>query len=206
MANYYSIVLLIFSQFIIPQSFASNIDFDIHNKNVDRTIDLTSQLVKISYKITLEHTAKKNINSYTFPIADDYKDKLSFISIKDSAKKEIKLDRANVEDGQYTITLPNGTPTQVIYIETVFTKSLLPYPTQIDQSDKQLVRYFGNVYFYSPYKTITQKTTFHLSTKNIESFTNIKPVQQSDTTLTYGPYDNIAGNIKLFKFPFATNY
>jgi len=73
----------------------------------------------------------------------------------------------------------------------VFTKSLLPYPTEIQQSDRQLVRYFGNAYFYSPFKTLSQKTNIQVSSKNVESYTTVKPSSQSDTTITYGPYENI---------------
>uniref|UniRef100_U5EUI5 Dolichyl-diphosphooligosaccharide--protein glycosyltransferase subunit 1 n=1 Tax=Corethrella appendiculata TaxID=1370023 RepID=U5EUI5_9DIPT len=168
------------------------IDLEIENKNVDRTIDLISQLVKISYKITLEHKSKKNINQYVFVVPENERENLSFISAKDSAKKELKLVEGTSPRGAtFTMTLTANSGNPVVYIETVFTKALKPYPTHISQSDKQLVQYFGNVYFYSPFKTITQKTTVHLSTRNVESFTQFKPVTQSDTTITYGAYDNI---------------
>ncbi|XP_055594629.1 dolichyl-diphosphooligosaccharide--protein glycosyltransferase subunit 1 [Uranotaenia lowii] len=173
----------------------SAIDVEIENKNVDRTIDLTSQLVKVSYKITLEHKAKKAISSYLFIVPNEDRERLSFISAKDASKKDLKLtETASPKGATFSMTLPAsaGTTNPVVYIETVFTKSLLPYPTAIAQTERQLVQYFGNAYVYSPFRTSTQKTTVHLSSRNVESFTQFKPAVHADSTITYGPYDNIA--------------
>lgn len=168
------------------------IDMEIENKAVDRTIDLTSQLVKISYKITLEHKSKKAISSYLFVVPEAERDRLAFISAKDSSKKELKLTETNTPKGvTFSMTLPAGSSNPVVYIETVFTGSLKPFPSAIGQSDRQLVQYFGNVYFYSPYPTVTQKTTVHLSSRNVESYTQFKPSSQADSTITYGAYDNV---------------
>lgn len=186
-------LLTILSVICLIWSVQSAIDVEIQNKNVERTIDLTSQLVKISYKITLEHSAKKNINSYSFLIPTSDRSALAYISIRDSSKKDIKPTEETSQNGAvFVVTLPSNAPTQILFIETVFTKSLLPYPTEIQQSDRQLVRYFGNAHFYSPFKTLSQKTTVQLSSKNVESYTTVKPSSQSDSTITYGPYENVA--------------
>lgn len=170
------------------------IDADIENKNVDRTIDLTSQLVKVSYKITLEHKAKKPISSYVFLVPKDDCEKLSFISARDSAKKEMKVTLSkDASDCSYTMTLPSQNANPVVYIETIFAKALQPYPTEITQAERQLVRYFGHATFYSPFKTLSQKTTIHLASRNVESFTQFKPSVHSDTQIVYGPYENVAG-------------
>lgn len=169
------------------------VDDNIVNKNVDRTIDIASQLVKISYKISLEHKEGKAIGSYVFLLTDTEYKHLSYISIKDSAKKELKATEAKTNEGvTYTVSLGTS-PQPVVYIETVFTKFLEPLPEKIVQAERQLVQYFGNAYFYSPYKTVTQKTSVHLASKLVESFTQVKPSSHSDTTITYGPYDNIEG-------------
>lgn len=170
------------------------IDSNIQNKNVERTIDLTTQLVKIQHKITLEHRTKKEFSStpYQFVIPNDERDKLSHITIRDALKKELKSTEQKTADGSlYTIAVTSSSPTPVLHIEVVYSKSLHPYPTHITQNERQLVRYFGNAYFYSPYKTVTQKTTVQLASKSVESFTTVKPSAQTDGTLTYGPYENI---------------
>lgn len=185
--TYFTIICLFWSV-------QSAIDVGIQNRNVDRTIDLTSQLVKISYKITVEHKAKKNINSYSFLMPTSDRSALAYISIKDTSKKELKPTEEASQNGVlFTANLPSNAPTQILFIETVFTKSLPPHPNEIYQSDRQLVRYFGNAYLYSPYKTVNQKTTIHLSSRNVESFTTVKPSAHSDAHLTYGPYENIEG-------------
>lgn len=174
----------------------SAIDVEIENKNVDRTIDLTSQLVKVSYKITLEHKSKKPITNYVFLVPSADCDKLSFISARDSSKKELKLTLTKAaNDCTYSMTLPGQNANPVVYIETVYTKSVQPYPTAITQAERQLVRYFGSAVFYSPFKTLSQKTTIHLASRSVESFTPVKPSAQSDTQIVYGPYENIAGKI-----------
>lgn len=197
MGKYIAFLFLILFSIAAKAFAAINIDEDIQNKNVERTIDLTTQLVKTLHKITLEHKSKKDLvsGSYAFVVPLEQRDQLAFISIKDAVKKELKLAEEKVEQGiAFTVTLPSASANPVLYVETVFTKSLQPYPTQITQAERQLVRYFGSAYFYSPYKTVTQKTTIQLASKNVESYTPVKPSSQSDTVITYGPHENVAGD------------
>jgi oligosaccharyltransferase complex subunit alpha (ribophorin I) len=181
---------------------ANAIDQEVENKNVERAIDLTSQLVKIVYKITLDHKSKKPISNYVFSLPISECDNLSFISARDSAKKDLKFTTSkSATECSWTMTLPAGSAANpVINIEAVFAKALLPYPTAITQAERQLVRYFGSAYFYSPYKTLSQKTTIHLASRSVESFTQLKPSVQSDTQIVYGPYENIARKLILNKF------
>lgn len=173
---------------------AVQVDTEIQNKNVDRTIDISSQLVKINYKITLEHKQGKSISNYAFVVPEKEREHLAFISVKDTAKKELKTTESKTPNGGVAFIVSfTASSNPVVYIETVYSKFLEPYPKQITQAEKQLVRYYGNAYFYSPYKTLTQKTTIHLASSNVESFTSVKPSAQTDTSLIYGPYDNIAG-------------
>jgi oligosaccharyltransferase complex subunit alpha (ribophorin I) len=186
---------LVFSVLFASCTVYSAVDVEIENKNVDRTIDLSSQLVKVSLKITLEHKSKKPISNYVFLLPSNECDKLSFISARDSAKKELKTTLTRgASDCSYSMTLPAGqnSGNPVVYIETIFSKFLEPFPVEITQAERQLVRYFGNAVFYSPFKTLSQKTTVHLASRNVESFTQVKPSAQSDTQIVYGPYENIA--------------
>ena len=73
----------------------------------------------------------------------------------------------------------------------IYTHALIPYPSSISQSDKQLVLYHGNHYYYSPYLTKTQTTVVTLPSSSTESFSKLKPVAHSDNLITYGPYENI---------------
>ncbi len=80
----------------------------------------------------------------------------------------------------------------VFNVEAAYGNSLTPYPAQIQQSEKQFVRFIGNSNFYSPYKTTRDSTTVTCTTSTIESYTKNKPVSASDNTITYGPYENVA--------------
>lgn len=170
------------------------IDSNIQNKNVECTIDLTTQLVEIGYKITLENKATKEWSNvpYTFAVPKEVRDNLAYISIRDALKKELKATEEKTNDGSlFIVSVTSSSPTPVLHVETVFSKSLQPYPTHITQNERQLVRYFGNAYFYSPYKTLTQKTTVQLASKSVESYTTVKPSSQADGIITYGPYENV---------------
>lgn len=201
--NYFIIATVTFCLVSINEA-AVQIDENIQNKNVDCTIDLTTQLVKIQYKITLENSAKKDFagTAYTFVVPAEVRENLAYISIRDALKKDLKPSEEKFSDGiAFTVTLASSSPTPVLNIETVFTNSLHPYPTHITQSERQLIRYFGNAYFYSPYKTVTQKTTIQLASKSVESYTTFKPSTQSENTVVYGPYENVAGSLESIFIP-----
>lgn len=47
-------------------------------KNAERTIDVTSQLVKITHRITLQNNGKSTIKSFDFPIESNAEEHLAF--------------------------------------------------------------------------------------------------------------------------------
>lgn len=168
------------------------------NKKVERLIDLSSQLVKITATITLENTGKENAASFLLALEPDTFGNLSYVSAKDSTKNYLQLSKTKVagrEDLFVSVKLNQGlTPgnTAVFNVEYVFTDMLLPFPTSISQKDRQLVRYFGNHYLYTPYPTSEQTTSVVVNSRAIENYSKLKPVSQSDLTVSYGPYKDIA--------------
>lgn len=175
---------------------AVQIDQHIRNKNVERNIDLTTQLVKIQYKIMLEHVQNKDFNgdAYTIVIPLVERKNLSYILVSDALKKDLKPVEEEIAEGAaFTVKVASTTSTPVLTVEAVFTKSMHPSPTHIGQSERQLVEYHGNAYFYSPYKTVSQKTVLQLATKSVESFTPNKAAAHTDNRITYGPFENVDG-------------
>lgn len=163
----------------------------IVNKDVERTVDLRSQLVKVSYKITAINVADED---YIFTIPHNDCKNLSFISVKDNQKREKKIKERNSKNGcEFSFTLEPTAQSAAIHIETVFSKLLHPHPKEITQSEKQYVKYIGNIHIFSPYKTQTQRTTVQLSSENILAYTQLKPFSVSNNVLRYGPYENIQG-------------
>lgn len=78
---------------------------------------------------------------------------------------------------------------EVLY---VLTHSLEPFPTEISQSESQLVYYRDSALLLSPYY-IKQQTTFLRTPSNkVESFTRVDPTNRAGTELKYGPYSDRA--------------
>jgi oligosaccharyltransferase complex subunit alpha (ribophorin I) len=75
-------------------------------------------------------------------------------------------------------------------VELVFTEYLVQFPAEITQKEKQLVKFTGNHYIYSPYKVNKQTTKVTLSSRNIENFSKLKPFSQSENIISFGPYEN----------------
>ena len=73
----------------------------------------------------------------------------------------------------------------------IFTGLLEPFPTEIYQSDNQLVKYIDNHYFLSPYKTETQRTAYTLATNTIETYTKKSPSSVRGSSVVFGPYKNV---------------
>ena len=58
--------------------------------------------------------------------------------------------------------------------------------------EKQFVQYSTNAYINTPYECATQNTDFNLPSSNIESHSRISPVNVDGSTISYGPYTNLA--------------
>ncbi|CAG9862983.1 unnamed protein product [Phyllotreta striolata] len=167
-------------------------------KNVDRSIDLTSQLVKITSTITLENAGKDAIKNFLVVDEPKANGKVAYRGVKDSAKQDLNLLPVQVEGNDQkkyhkVILRQNLEPgrTATVVLEEILARALEPYPSSIAQKEKQLVRYFGNHYMYSPYTVAKQKTEVVLSLRSVENYTKLKPVTQSDNVITYGPYTDV---------------
>lgn len=166
------------------------------NKNVERLVDLSSQLAKITTTITLENTGKDTISSFIVALEPDLVGSISFISVRDSLKDELKLVQLK-EPNTYNVILKQAIAagrTASVILEVVLSNAAIPYPSSITMKEKQFVRYFGNHYFYSPYPTTKQTTSVTMNSRNIESFSKLKPFTQSESTIKYGPYSDVKAN------------
>lgn len=88
-------------------------------------------------------------------------------------------------------TLVDAGKELTIDVESVYGHALRPYPTHIAQAEKQYVKFIGNVYFYSPYRTQSETTTVNCATTAIDYYTKEKPVTSADKSVTYGPHENL---------------
>uniref|UniRef100_A0A023FPR2 Dolichyl-diphosphooligosaccharide--protein glycosyltransferase subunit 1 n=1 Tax=Amblyomma cajennense TaxID=34607 RepID=A0A023FPR2_AMBCJ len=176
------------------------ISSSLQNTNVDRNVDLQSQLVKISTKITAENKGSTPIKHYYVALTGEEKHHLAFIGAGIATDKDSDLTVAEVTvPGQkgyhhYRIELPAplapGKSVKLV-VETTFSHLITPHPTHITQAERQLTLYQGNHYLLSPYVTETQVTRVSLPSPKLESFSKLKPVTHSDNLITYGPYEQI---------------
>ncbi|OTF76008.1 hypothetical protein BLA29_004939 [Euroglyphus maynei] len=195
-----SILLSISCSFVISAS-----NDNIINAKVERTIDISSQLVTITSQVVVLNKGSQAAKEYLIQFGDSRHDEnLSYLSVSrvDSSakKKDILKVSKNSNSGasvaSYKIDLgefaiPSGSSIQ-LEIEATFTHLLDPYPIEINQADRQLVVYNGRIYFPTPYMTETQTTRVRLpSSTGAESYTKLRPVTYSDRFINYGPYDKI---------------
>ncbi|XP_060517365.1 dolichyl-diphosphooligosaccharide--protein glycosyltransferase subunit 1 [Cylas formicarius] len=190
---------LLYVLFISNAYCLQKINEALNNKNVERTIDLTSQLVKITATVNVENTGKELARSYLIALEPELNGNISFVGAKDFSKNDLRVNPIQIEgrskdifyNVQFRQPVESGR-TVTITIEVVLIKALVPYPSSITQKEKQLVRYYGNHYFYSPYTTQKQKTEVEIYSRVIENYTKFKPVNQVDSKINYGPYDKVA--------------
>ena len=120
----------------------------------------------------------KHIALISLPVID-----LTFVLNAYRKQKFYRIDLDKSLDGGRQTTVD---------VEVAFSHTLQPYPASIAQSEKQLMRFLGNLYYYSPYPTTSQTTIVNCASSNIESYTKTNPVKVSDSSITYGPFEDKA--------------
>lgn len=176
----------------------SLVDPDLVVRNVERHIDLQSQLTKITTRVVLDNNNKdRAAQSFLFCLDNGRRQSLSYIAARvEPGKLELRVTETKVkghpDKAFFSIDVASHLAprrTLTIEIETIHTHELTPHPKEITQQEKQLVRYTGNVYTYLPYAVTKQTTYVALPSRNIESYSKIKPVSQTGTAIAYGPFD-----------------
>lgn len=180
---------------------------DLVNTKVERSIDLTSHLVYLTDKITVENTGSSAQKSYSYVVEPSKAQHVSIVTAQISGPKTKKaedLEARKLNVVQMTQQSPKGQLYKIEFkkdlaagqsvsfeVEVVLFDELRPFPTEITQAEKQLVVYEGNQYYYSLYQTKKQTTVFNLASDKTESFSQLKPVSKSDSVISYGPYENV---------------
>jgi len=179
----------------------ASISADLVNTNVDRTVDLSSHLPKITNVITVQNTGSSSAKSYIYAVDSSVADSVSFVgAVAKSSDEDQRLTVSETTVANqvgkvfYRIDLasPLAAGQEVkIEVESFFPHTLQPYPSEIAQSEKQLVKFATSALFYSPYKTTKQTTVVNAVSSNIEAYTKtVKPVSAQDNSITYGPFEN----------------
>ena len=176
-----SVTLLVLTSLVQVSTIAGN---TIVNAKIDRIIDLSSQLVKITERIHIE----ESVGIYKLLIEPRHKTRLSLIDATIEGKSLQLLERP---DGSYDVDL-TGLTAKPLIVTTIFTRLLQPYPAEIAQDERQLVRYDGLQATLSPYLTKTTTTKIKLPPgSRLESFTRASKMTTGTNKLTYGPFKDI---------------
>ncbi|XP_066452253.1 dolichyl-diphosphooligosaccharide--protein glycosyltransferase subunit 1 [Eleutherodactylus coqui] len=172
---------------------------ELLNEDVRRTVELSSHLAKVTAEVKLSNPGPAAAASFVVALEPELCGHLAFLGVKTEDEEDGYLDvqetKVKGKSGkQFLVQLPSslspGAKTKV-FIETVFTHVLQPYPTQITQAEKQFVTFEGSHYFYSPYPTTSQTTRVKLASRNVESYTKLGNPSRSDDTIEYGPFKDI---------------
>jgi len=164
-------------------------------------------LAYITNTITVENTGSGSLKSYTFLVEPLHAKHVSSVkaqltgpktnSAEELAKRQlnaVKLTQDSAKGLFYRVDFKtdlSAGKSLTFEVEVVLFDELKPYPTEITQAEKQLVLFKSNHYYYSLYSTKTQKTTVNLGSDKAESYSQLKPASKSDSTIIYGPYENI---------------
>uniref|UniRef100_A0A6G1S9T8 Dolichyl-diphosphooligosaccharide--protein glycosyltransferase subunit 1 n=1 Tax=Aceria tosichella TaxID=561515 RepID=A0A6G1S9T8_9ACAR len=158
------------------------------NSKIDRIIDLSTQLVKITERIYIE---EENVGTYKIVIEPSHKDRLAYI---DATINSQSLDLVHKDDGSYEVDLTGKSPKPLV-VTKIFTKLLEPYPREIKQNERQFVRYQGSLTTLSPYPSSTVTTKIKLPQgARLESFTKASKMTTGTNKLTYGPFKDVQPN------------
>lgn len=172
----------------------------VQNTNVERSIDLASQLAKVTTKITVDNKGSTPVKYYLVAFTSEEKQHLSYVGAVHSNDQDKQLQVTETMVGNqkshhyYRVDL--ATPiapgkSAKLELEATFTHLVTPHPTHITQAERQLVLYKGSHYYLSPYTTLSQTTRVTLPSSKLESYTKLKPVAQSESVITYGPYEKV---------------
>jgi len=198
-AYFFVLAFLLFSSFSLGAS-----DFsDLTLSNVQRTIDLTSQFSR--QQVTLKATATKSTSVFNLALEKSFADRLSLLTASDSSGNQLKYSKgasgesnSNGQKVSYTLfpiqlakALASGESAELT-VNLVFTHTMVPFPKAIAVNEKQKVLYHDNHFFFTPYSSSSQKTVVTLPSSSIESKSELAPTSVQGSSITYGPYSDVA--------------
>jgi len=171
----------------------------LKNTEVDRKIDLGSQLARHKIAVTVSNQGQELASVVHFSLPQEHAKHLSLLTVTDGAKAQLTVnqDDSVTKEGVVFYAIKLGfalspSASVSLKIKYVLTHMISPFPTQITQSERQLVKYKDNTYYYSPYATEKQTTNVKLASTSIQSNSENSPTVVKGDTITYGPYNNIA--------------
>ncbi|KAJ7966996.1 Dolichyl-diphosphooligosaccharide--protein glycosyltransferase subunit 1 [Quillaja saponaria] len=180
---------------------------DLVLSKVERRIDLTSQIVRITSTIKVENTGSDVVSEVLLAFPDSQASHLAYLAAflnEGKGKVKVPASSFHVEVVHpkdmppsltfYSVSLPKGLGKGEILtldVLSVYTHALQPFPEKITQAEIQLVLFQESAHFLSPYAVKVQSLSIKLPHARIESYTRMENTKIHGSEIKYGPYENV---------------
>ncbi|KAK2660930.1 hypothetical protein Ddye_007463 [Dipteronia dyeriana] len=180
---------------------------DLIISKVDRRIDLTSQIVRITSTLKVENAGSEVVSEVLLAFPEvQAKNLAHLVATTSEGKGKVKSSAVSLP---IKIVNPKGMPAALILyavslpkglgkgdsftfdVLAVFTHALRPFPEKIAQADIQLVVFQDSAHYLTPYIVKIQSLSVKLPEARIESFTKIENTKIHGSEIKYGPYENL---------------
>ncbi|KAI7756472.1 hypothetical protein M8C21_018489 [Ambrosia artemisiifolia] len=195
------LVLLVFALHFAPSL------SDLVISKLDRRIDLTSQIVRVTLTLKVENTGTDPVSEVSLTFPEHQANNLALlVAVSTEGKGKSRGAATNLP---IKIKQPNDSPASLIWyaaslpkelgkgeslnldVLAVFTHVLRPFPEKITQAESQLFLFQDSAHFASPYDVKIQSLTVKLPSENVESYTKLEKTKFSGSEIKYGPYENL---------------
>ncbi|KAM5573947.1 dolichyl-diphosphooligosaccharide--protein glycosyltransferase subunit 1A [Rosa sericea] len=183
---------------------------DLVISKVDRRIDLTSQIARITSTLKVENEGSDLVTEVLLAFPDVQAEHLAHVAATSSVGKGGKgkakgsstsyavqpVDPKGVPASLtfYSVTLPKGLgkgESLTFDVLAVLTHTLKPFPEKITQADIQLLVFQDTAHYLSPYAVKAQTLSVKLPDARIESYTRVDNTKNVGSEIKYGPYENL---------------
>ncbi|OAY50309.1 dolichyl-diphosphooligosaccharide--protein glycosyltransferase subunit 1A [Manihot esculenta] len=179
---------------------------DLIISKVDRRIDLTSQIARITSTLKVEIVGSSLVSEVLLAFPEVQAKDLAYLMATTNERKgktknsdvSLPVEAVNPKGmppalSVYSVSLPKALgegDTFTLDVLAVFTHVLKPFPEKITQADIQLVLFQDSAYYLSPYPVKVQSVSVKLPGARIESYTKIENTKSHGSEIIYGPYEN----------------
>ncbi|BFZ58314.1 dolichyl-diphosphooligosaccharide--protein glycosyltransferase subunit 1 [Savitreella phatthalungensis] len=164
--------------------------------NALRTIDLTKTVQRDNLAVILENLSKEPQSVVYLPL--EVGKRQVVLEAKEKGKTNSEDFLVTQESGYWAIQIPRLVlaKEQITLVLTTATfDTLEPKPARIEQNGKHYLSWSGDVYVKSAYAVEKQKTKVKLPSSDVQEHSGDGNLQGS--TVTYGPFKDVAGGEKL---------
>ncbi|KAM0040059.1 putative dolichyl-diphosphooligosaccharide--protein glycotransferase [Helianthus debilis subsp. tardiflorus] len=195
------LVLLVFSIHFAPAL------SDLVISKLDRRIDLTSQIVRVTLTFKVENTGTDPVSEVSLTFPEHQANNLALLAaVSTEGKGKTRGAATNLP---IKIKQPDDSPPSLIWyaaslpkelgkgeslnidVLAVFTHVLRPFPEKITQAESQLFLFQDSAHFTSPYNVKVQSLTVKLPSESVESYTKLENTKFSGSEIKYGPYEKL---------------